>query len=150
LKVLLYQTKFLEMTMKIRTAVTLLCMAAALTTVAIADDEQDYQAWMKTVGGTAGKLRKELDAKAFADAAKDAATLQDVFKHVEGYWAKSNTADAVKAAQDAQSAARGLVAAAGSENAEQSAASLKMLMSTCGGCHNAHREKVEGGFKIKP
>ena len=136
--------------MKKRTAVTFLFLAAALATVAIADDAQDYQAWMKTVGGTAGKLRKELDAKSYADAAKDAAALQDVFKKVEGYWAKSNTADAMKAAQDAQAGAKSLVAAAGSENAEQSAAGLKMLMSTCGGCHNAHREKVEGGFKIKP
>ena len=59
-------------------------------------------------------------------------------------------ADAVKFAQDAQAAAKGLAAAAASENAEQSAASLKMLMATCAGCHGAHREKVEGGFKIKP
>ena len=136
--------------MKKRTAVALFCLAAAFAVTAIADDEADYQGWMKTVGPTAGKLRKELDAKSFPDAAKDAATLQDVFKKVEGYWAKSNTADAVKAAQDAQAAAKSLAAAAASENAEQSAASLKMLMSTCAGCHMAHREKVDCGFKIKP
>jgi len=139
-----------EKDMRKRTAVTVIFCFAALATVANADDEQDYQAWMKTTAATAGKIRKELDAKAFQDAAKDAATLQDVFKKVEAYWAKSNTADAVKFAQDAQTAAKGLAAAAAAENSEQSAASLKMLMSTCGGCHNAHREKVDGGFKIKP
>ena len=136
--------------MKKRTAVTLLALAVGLVCAVNADDEQDYQGWMKTTVATAGKLRKELDAKAFPDVAKDAATLQDVFKKVEMYWAKTNTADAVKFAQDAQAAAKSLAAAAGSENAEQSAASLKMMMATCAGCHGAHREKVEGGFKIKP
>src|SRR5258705_4107223 len=97
--------------MRKRTAVTVIFCFAALVTVANADDEQDYQAWMKTTGATAGKIRKELDAKAFPDAAKDAATLQDVFKNVEGYLAKSNTADAVKFAQDAQAAAQSLAAA---------------------------------------
>ena len=108
-----------------------------------ADDEQDYQGWMKTTVATAGKLRKELDAKAFPDVAKDAATLQDVFKKVEMYWAKTNTADAVKFAQDAQAAAKSLVAAAGSENAEQSAASLKMMMATCAGVWLARAAGLE-------
>jgi cytochrome c556 len=133
-----------------RTAVTLFCLTAALAVGAFADDQTDFVAWMKTTGGTMGKLRKEVEAKAFSDAAKDAATLQDVFKRVEDYFAKTNTADAVTSAQAAGAASKKLADAASASDADATSASLKSVMGTCGGCHMAHREKLpEGGYKIK-
>ena len=133
-----------------RTIATLFCLTAALAVVASADDQADFVGWMKTTGGTMGKLRKELEAKTYSDAAKDAATLQEVFKHVEDYFAKTNTADAVTSAQAAGVASKKLADAAGAADADAAAASLKAVMATCGGCHMAHREKLpEGGYKIK-
>jgi cytochrome c556 len=133
-----------------RAAATLFCLGAALAVGAYADDQADFVSWMKTTGGTVGKAKKEIDAKAFADVAKDAATLQGVFKHVEEYFAKTSTADAVQLAQDGQAAAKKLAAAAGASDADGAVASLKAIQGTCGGCHMAHREKLpEGGYKIK-
>jgi cytochrome c556 len=150
LPVLQKEKTFLEEMMKKRTAITLFCLATTFAVGANADDQQDFVAWMKTTGGTMGKLRKEVEAKAFSDVAKDAATLQDVFKKVEDYFAKSNTTDAVQSAQGAQAAVKTLAAAAKSENADEVAAGLKGVMGSCSGCHNAHREKLpEGGYKIK-
>ena len=40
--------------MKKRTAVTLLALAVGLVCAVNADDEQDYQGWMKTTVATAG------------------------------------------------------------------------------------------------
>ena len=61
--------------MKKRTAVTLLCLAIAFATAAMADD-QEFQGWMKETQKTVGKLRKEIEAKSFTDVATDAATLR--------------------------------------------------------------------------
>jgi cytochrome c556 len=129
---------------------TLFCLGAALAVGAFADDQAEFSAWMKTTGGTVGKLRKEIDAKAFPDAAKDAATLHDVFKHVEEYFSKTHTDDAVQMAQAASATAQKLADAAAASDGDGAAASLKSLQGMCGGCHMAHREKLpEGGYKIK-
>ena len=133
-----------------RAVATLFCLGATLAVGAFADDQADFVAWMKTTGGTVGKLRKEIEAKAFPDAAKDAATLQEVFKHVEDYFAKTNTDDAVKMAQASHAAATKLAEAAAASDADGAAAGLKAVQGSCGGCHMAHREKLpEGGYKIK-
>ena len=135
--------------MKKRTAATLLCLATALATMALADDAE-FQGWMKKTGGTVGKLRKEVEAKAYSDVATDANALAEVFKSVEGYFAKSHTDDAVTMSQASQAAAKKLAEAASAGNADETAAALKAVQGSCGGCHNAHREKLpEGGYKIK-
>jgi cytochrome c556 len=135
--------------MKKRTAATLLCLAMAFATAALADD-QEFQGWMKKTGGTVGKLKKEVEAKAFPDVAKDAAALADVFKDVEGYFAKSHTDDAVAMAQASQAVAKQLADAANAGNADAVASTLKGVQASCAGCHAAHREKLpEGGYKIK-
>jgi len=135
--------------MKKSTAVLLISLAAALATLAMADD-QEFVGWMKKTGGSVGKIRKEVEAKAYPDVAKDATALADVFKSVEGYFAKSHTDDAVSMAQAAQAAAKKLADAAGSGDADAVAAAVKGVQASCAGCHGAHREKLpEGGYKIK-
>jgi cytochrome c556 len=135
--------------MRKRTAAMVLCLATTLATVAMADD-QEFQGWMKKTGGTVGKLRKEVEAKAYPDVAKDATTLAEIFKDVEVYFAKSHTDDAVAMSQSAQAVAKQLASAATSGDADAVASSMKAVMGSCAGCHTAHREKLpEGGYKIK-
>jgi cytochrome c556 len=136
--------------MRKRTAITLLCLAAGLVTVANADDQSDFVAWMKTTGGAMGKMKKGIDAKEFDGVAKQAGELHGIFKNVEAYFAKTNTEDAVKSAKGAAEASMKLMEAAKSGDADAAAAGLKGVQATCGGCHTAHREKLpEGGYKIK-
>jgi cytochrome c556 len=135
--------------MRKRTAAMFICLVAGLATVAMADD-QEFVGWMKKTGGTVGKLRKEVEAKAYPDVAKDATALAEVFKNVEGYFAKSHTEDAVSMAQAAQTLAKQLADAASSGNADGVTAGLKGVQGSCAGCHGTHREKLpEGGYKIK-
>lgn len=136
--------------MRKRTAITLLCLAAGLVTVANADDQSDFVAWMKTTGAAMGKMKKGIDAKEFDGVAKQAGELGGIFKNVEAYFAKTHTEDAVKSAQGAAAASEKLMAAAKAGDADAAAAGLKGVQATCGGCHSAHREKLpEGGYKIK-
>ena len=135
--------------MKKRTAAMLVCLATSLATVAMAED-QEFVGWMKKTGGTVGKLRKEVEAKAYPDVAKDATTLAEIFKDVEAYFAKSHTDDAVAMSQSAQAVAKQLANAASAGDADAVANTMKGVQASCAGCHGAHREKLpEGGYKIK-
>ena len=126
--------------------------ALAVATVAgvYAQSDGDYQGYMKTVQGTVGSLRKNIDGKMNDMAASDAQKLADTFKQVEAYWTKRGGADdAVNFARQAGAAAGAAAKAASAGNMEQAAAEMKNMQSNCGGCHTAHREKAPEGFKIK-
>ena len=130
--------------------VLLFAVGAAFAATPLAQDEQEHPGWMKTAQATAGSLRKNIEAKATDEIAKNAATMEEVFKKCEDFWTKRNTEDAIKWSQQAQTAAKEIGEAAKDGDMDKAQASLKSLMSNCAGCHNAHRERVpEGGFKIK-
>ena len=122
-----------------------------LIAVSFAQDEQQYQAWMKDNAATVGKLRKEVEAKANSDVATDARHLEGIYKQIVGFFEKRGpgAADAVKLAGDSAKASADLAAAATAGDADKMAASLKIITGNCATCHMAHREKVEGGFKVK-
>jgi len=121
-----------------------------VASLAFAEGEAELQPHMKMLAGTAGKARKDVEAKNNADVAKGAATLQATFKQVSAFFAKANIADAVKMANDGDAAAGELAAAATAGNAEGITAAMGKVGATCGGCHKVHREQVaEGQYKIK-
>ena len=66
----------------------LLCVSVAVW----AQEDADYQSWMKSNGATIASLRKNLDAKAGDAAAADAKTLQGNFGKVSAYWQKKTSA----------------------------------------------------------
>ena len=115
----------------------------------LAQSDSDYQGWMKTVGATNGSLQKNIAAKDGAAASADAAKLADTFKQVASYWEAHSAPDAVGFAKSAQGGFElvGKDAAAG--DFDKAAADAKAIGRNCGGCHMAHREKTDAGFKIK-
>ncbi len=120
--------------------------AAALL---FAQSDSDYQGYMKTVAATNGSLQKNIAAKDASAVAADANKLQDTFKQVEAFWQKRNTADAVNFAKQAQNIAATVAADASANNMDKAGADAKSIGAVCGGCHMAHRDKTEAGFKIK-
>ena len=123
---------------------------ATLASIGLAQDEKDYQTWMKTVQATNGTLRKNIDAKMGDAAAADADKLSGVFKQVSVFWEKRGGApDAVEVAKKAVASTDKLSMAARAGNWTDASAELTTLGSTCGGCHMAHRERGADGFKIK-
>ena len=134
-----------------KTACVFGLVIATLGIVSFAQTEQDYQSWMKSTGATVGSLKKNIEAKTGDAAVADADKLAGIFKQVGEFWQKRGGADdAVAGSQKAATAASAISAAAKAGNMDQASAELKNLQSTCGGCHMAHRDRVEGGgFKIK-
>lgn len=119
-------------------------------TFAFAQDASQMPALMKGIGATNGSLRKNIEAKQGPDAAKDAQKLADIYKQVGAYFAAAHADDAVTIAKNGETAAMDVSAAATAGDFDKAAASAKGIGATCGPCHMAHREKLEGGgYKIK-
>ena len=125
------------------------CGVMAFGITLAAQDDTDYQGWMKSVGATAGSLRKNLEAKNGDAASADAKKLQEIFGHVHGYWLKKNVDDATKFAADAGEGFGAVADQAAAGKFDEASATLKTTSANCGGCHAAHREKTADGFKIK-
>ena len=115
----------------------------------LAQSDSDYQSWMKTVGATNGSLQKNIAAKDGAAASADAAKLADTFKQVASYWEAHSAPDAVTFAKSAQSGFEMVGSDASAGDFDKAAADAKSIGRNCGGCHMAHREKTDAGFKIK-
>ena len=127
------------------TAMTVGLTAALL----LAQSDSDYQAWMKSNAATVGSLNKNITAKDGAAAAADAKKLQENFKLVGDFWEKRNAPDAVNFAKQARDGAAMVEKAVMAGDMDQAAANVKTMQANCGGCHMAHREKTDAGFKIK-
>jgi cytochrome c556 len=122
------------------------CFAALGVTMA-AQDDAEYQTWMKTAGATSGSLRKNLEAKNAEAASADAKKLQEVFGHVHEYWSGKHVDDAMKFAMDASTGFGQVAEQAGAGKFDEAAAILKTTSATCGGCHAAHREDAGRFFE---
>ncbi len=115
----------------------------------LAQSDSNFAAWMKTVGATNGSLQKNIAAKDGAAASADAMKLADTFKTVASYWEAKSAPDAVGFAKTAQSGYEMVGKDAMAGDFDKAAADAKAIGRNCGGCHMAHREKTDAGFKIK-
>jgi hypothetical protein len=119
----------------------LIAMFATFGAIGTAQDDAQYQTWMKSVSPTVGAIRNAADNAAAAAAATK---LADTFDQVAAFWKARNADDAVKFAVTARDAAKAIAAGSG-----EKADNLRTIQSTCGGCHSAHREGTPPNFKIK-
>src|SRR5271168_4476372 len=97
-----------------------------------AQDDAQYQTWMKSIPPSVGAIRSAADNAA---AAGDATKLADTFDKVAAFWKVRNADDAVKFAETARDAAKAIAGGSGDK-----AANLQKIQGACGGCHSAHRE----------
>jgi hypothetical protein len=131
-------------------SLTLAAGVLALGAGAFAQDDADFQKWMKTAAGTAGSLRKNLEAKNGDAAAADAKKLADVFSQVHDYWHKKGVDDAMTIAMNASAGFKEVGDLASAGKFDDAGPALKKAMGTCAACHAAHREKLpDGSSKIK-
>jgi mono/diheme cytochrome c family protein len=101
------------------------------------------------VGGTRGKIGKNIAAKNTAEIETDATRLAGVFKQVGAFFAARKADDAVTLAKTAETAATDLAAAAKAGDEAKMQAAAQAMNGTCQACHMAHREGSPGSFKIK-
>jgi mono/diheme cytochrome c family protein len=119
----------------------LIAMLAIFGVHGAAQDDAQYQTWMKSMQPTVGAIRNAADNAA---AAADATKLADTFGKVAIFWKAKNADDAVKFAETARDAAKAIAAGSGDK-----AANLQTIQRTCGGCHSAHRGGAAPNFTIK-
>jgi len=109
--------------------------------LAAAQDDAEFQSWMKAIGPSVAAIRNAADNAAAASAA---AKLDDTFTKVAAFWKARKADDAVKFAEDARDAAKAIEAGTGDK-----AANLAKIQAQCGGCHTAHRSGAAPNFTIK-
>ena len=123
---------------------------AAVSLVAVAQDDAAYQKIMKEVGRESGAIRKA-DPKTGPDVAASAEKLAVDFDQSKTYWTQRGGGDdAVKWSEDGKAAALELAAAAKAGDAAKAGSALGKMNGTCKTCHDAHREKTaDGAYKVK-
>lgn len=122
----------------------------ALGIPAVADEQEDFVKWMKATAASAGSLRKNLAAKNSEGAAADSKKLQEVFKEVHDFWLNKKIDNATKFSTDAITGFKEVGDLATAGKFDEAQASLKKTMASCGGCHDAYREKAaDGSYKLK-
>jgi hypothetical protein len=118
-------------------------------TVVAATSNSDYEGWMKIVGDTLSRLRKDFDAGQAGAVAADSQILEQHFANVEAFWQQRDAADAVRFAREARAAAASIAKQAAAGNVERARDELRNLSATCGSCHNVHRQQLPtGGYRI--
>src|ERR1700722_5196792 len=126
------------------------CLAAAIAATLWAEVDADYQAAMKGAAGAFGRLKKDIDAKAADDAAKDATEVAQNYRKMGAYWKAHSADDAMQLCKDGFAAATAVSKAATAGNMDEAAAQFKNVAGTCAGCHKAHRDKAaDGSYSIK-
>jgi len=106
-----------------------------------AQDDAQYQTWMKSMQPSMRAIRGAADNAA---AAPEATKLADTFDKVATFWKARHADDAVKLAETGRDAAKAIASGSGDK-----AANLQTIQGTCGACHSAHREGTAPDFKIK-
>jgi cytochrome c556 len=117
--------------------------------IAPAQDEAEFQKWMKDTGAFNDMLRKS-PSKTGAEIEAGATKVSGIYVHMKGFWEKRNVADAVKWSEEGKAAADALASAAKAGDEQAATAAMKLLGGGCRSCHDAHREKLpDGTYKIK-
>lgn len=105
-----------------------------------AQDERQFQEWMKSMFPSIGAIRSAPDNAAAAAAATK---LADTFDRVAAYWSTKQSPDAQGFAEAARDAAKAI--AAGGDKVSN----LRKIQAQCGGCHAAHRVDDDPDRPIK-
>ena len=132
-----------------KTFVLPVLLALGLAVCVVAQTEGEYSGWMKDIAKTKGGVKKAIDSKSNTEVAEGASHLAGLFKEVSGFWKGKNASDAVTIADNAESAANELAAAAKAGDESKIQSSFQAVGMACGACHMAHRGGSPGNFTIK-
>ena len=95
---------------------TLLASGLVLT----AQDNHEFETWMKSVGSSTGAIRK-MEKKTGPEVVAGAEKISGVYENMIAYWRQRNADDAVKLSQDGKAAAVELASAANDARASKPA-----------------------------
>ena len=112
--------------------------------------DEDYDQLMKTVGQTAGSLRKNAEAQNADGVSADAKKMAGLFKDVGTFWTQQNNKEAADWAKSAMDHATEIDKAAAAKNIAGVGEHTKLMMGTCQTCHAKYRDRAaDGTYSIK-
>ena len=125
--------------------------AALLLGLAVAQAQAPHlQAFMKTITGANGGLRKSIMEKNAAETSANAQKMAEAFEKVQAHFEEDHLTDGVNQAKTAHKAAMDLAAAAKAGDWDKASDELKAIGGTCQACHAQYREKLpDGTYKMK-
>lgn len=124
----------------------LLCVAGSAQEEA---EFQKFQERMETISQTVGSLALNLQVQAGEAATSEAKKLQKNFAQVYTFFQKKNVSTAMKFARDTQSGFQEVAQLASTGKLVEALAKFHATRANCTDCHKAHRENVEGNWKMK-
>ena len=131
-------------------AVVMVVAVFGLGIIAAEKPTPEFQNVMKSNGATNGALRMHITAKDYDAIVADAVTLKDNYAKIEAFWTAKKVDDAIASAKAGAKGAADLEIAAKAKSDDGIAAASKVVASTCGSCHMAHREQLpDKTFEIK-
>jgi cytochrome c556 len=136
--------------MKSITVLTTGCAMLMLGVAVAQEGAPHLQAFMKTIAGANGALRKAVTDKDAAQVSANAQKTADAFAKVQSHLEEDHLTDGVNFAKTAHKASMDLIAAANAGDWDKASDQLKVLGGTCQGCHTQYREKLpDGTFRMK-
>lgn len=131
-------------------AVVMIVLAGVIAGATAFAQGRNHDLIMQDIRTTYRSLGENLEANAAPEAVNNAALLEGLFREIEAFWTRLETQDAMGFAREAAEAAATIAASTGEEDFEAAQAPYEVIGDSCGSCHNAHREQIEEGFRIKP
>ena len=112
--------------------------------------DEDYDKLMKSVGQTAGSLRKNLEGSMADGIAADAKKMADLMKSNQTFWTQRKNQEAADWAKGAMDHAMAIEKAVAAKDMAGAADHQKQLGATCQTCHMKYRDKAaDGTYMIK-
>ena len=111
--------------------------------------EEEYGALMTEIRFTVGDVELHVDSRYWPETREDLDKLVPMFEQVEAFWTARGADDAVGFATQALAALNDLGDAAVGQDLGGARAAITALRSTCGSCHENHREQTDDGYRIK-
>ncbi len=112
--------------------------------------EEDYDKLMKSVGQTAGSLRKNAESQNADAVSADAKKMAGLFKDANTFWTQQGNTEAAEWAKSAMDHATEIDKAAATKNMAGVGEHAKLMMGTCQTCHAKYRDRAaDGTYSIK-
>jgi cytochrome c556 len=140
-----------------RIATFVVALAVSLSGVALMADKaktaDDLDKAMKRVSVAQTALNKAIQAKAFADAKKQAKQVDEALEDAQNFWVMNKKDDAIAFGKEARAkvAALDKALSAPAPDATAVTAAFREVGASCGGCHRVYRVADENNnFILKP
>ena len=111
---------------------------------------RNHDELMRDIRTAYRSLGENLDANEPTAAGNNATQLEGLFREIEAFWTRLETQDAMGMAKEAAEAAATVAAETGEGDFEAAKVASEVIGASCGSCHDAHREQIADGFRIKP